>query len=274
MKIAIAIAAQESLPHLLFSGKLEEGLDKIAHMGYEGVELSIRNPNQLDINKISELIQKNKLEVSAIGTGLTFTIDGLSFSHSNKNVRSEAVERIKNHIDFAYFFQSKILIGYVKGPLSHEIADRKVQKEWIKSCLKECAQFALKKKVTLLLEMINKFESGFLNTIAEGAKFIENLGEDNVKLLIDTFHMNIEESSNYGAIVEGNQLIDYVHLADNNRMYPGAGQIDFSKVISALRKIGYEGYLTTEVVPKPSDEVAAQMSIKNIKSFLALIDEK
>jgi sugar phosphate isomerase/epimerase len=51
-------------------------------------------------------------------------------------------------------------------------------------------------------------------------------------------------------------------------MYPGAGQIDFSKVISALRKIGYEGYLTAEVVPKPSDEVAAQMSIKNIKTFL------
>lgn len=269
MKIAIAIAAQEGLPHLLFSGRLEEGLAKIAEMGYDGVELSIRDPNQLGINKISELIKKNKLEVSTIGTGLAFAIDGLSFSNSDENVRVRAVERIKSHIDFASFFQSKVLIGYVKGLLSHESAERKVQKDWIKSCLKECAQFAQKKKVTLLLEMINRFESGFLRTITEGVKFIEEMNEENVKLLIDTFHMNIEESSNYQAIVEGNQLIDYVHLADNNRMYPGAGQIDFSKVISALRKIGYDGYLTAEVAPKPSDEVAAQMSIKNIRSILA-----
>jgi len=269
MKTAIAIAAQEGLLHLLFSGRLEEGLAKIAHMGYDGVELSIRDPNQLDINKISELIKKNKLEVSAIGTGLAFTIDGLSFSHSNENVRLAAVERIKSHIDFASFFKAKVLIGYIKGLLSDEEDQRKIQKNWIKSCLKECAKFAVKKKVRLLLEMINRFESSFLHTITEGVKFIEDMGEENVKLLIDTFHMNIEESSNYQAIVEGNQMIDYVHLADNNRMYPGAGQIDFSKVISALRKLGYEGYLTAEVVPKPSDEVAAQMSIKNIKSFLA-----
>jgi len=269
MRIAIAIAAQEGLPHLLFSGRLKEGLARIAEMEYDGVELSIRDPNQLGISKVGELIKKNRLEVSAIGTGIAFIIDKLSFSDSNENVRVRAVDRVKSHIDFASFFQSKVLIGYVKGPLSHESAERKVQKEWIKSCLKECAQFALKKKVTLLLEMINRFESSFLHTIAEGVKFIEEMNEENVKLLIDTFHMNIEELSNYKAILEGNQLIDYVHLADNNRMYPGAGQIDFSKVISALGKIGYNGYLTAEVAPEPNDEVAAQMSIKNIRSILA-----
>ena len=129
MKIAIAIAAQEGLPHLLFSGKLEEGLAKIAEMGYDGVELSIRDPNQLDINKISELIKKNKLEVSAVGTGLAFTIDRLSFSDSDENVRARAVDRIKSQIDFASFFQSRVLIGYVKGSLSHVSTTRKVQKD-------------------------------------------------------------------------------------------------------------------------------------------------
>ena len=269
MKIAIAIAAQDALPHLLFPGRLEEGIATVVGMGYDGVELSIRDPSRLDRDRIGGLMARHSLEVAAVGTGLACTMDRLSFSDEDASVRLAAVQRIKSHIDFASFFQSKVFIGYIKGSLSPESAIRKVQKRWITSCLKECAQFAAKRKVTLLIEIINRFESSFLHTIGEGVRFLKEMGEENIKLLIDTFHMNIEESSNEQAILEGSGHIDYVHLADNNRMYPGAGQIDFSKVISGLRRIGYQGYLTAEIVPKPSDEVAARRSIKAIKHVLA-----
>jgi sugar phosphate isomerase/epimerase len=87
-------------------------------------------------------------------------------------------------------------------------------------------------------------------------KFIEEIGEPSPRVLLDTFHMNIEEPDIFEAMVGASDHLAYVHVADSNRHAPGQGHIDFPKVLETLSLIGYKGIITAEILPVPNDEAA------------------
>lgn len=84
----------------------------------------------------------------------------------------------------------------------------------------------------------------------------------------DTFHMNIEEQSIYDAIKNARRYLAHFHLADNNRLAPGQGHLDFKKIIKALKEIGYKGFVSAEILPKPDQYTAAKLAIEHIKSLI------
>ncbi|MBM3703329.1 MAG: TIM barrel protein, partial [Actinobacteria bacterium] len=101
----------------------------------------------------------------------------------------------------------------------------------------------------MFLEPINRYEINFINTMEEGYRFIEKVAEDNLLLLIDTFHMNIEEPSTTQSIKNFGSLIGHIHIADSNRKAPGLGHIDFLSIIAQLMKINYRSFLSAEIIP-------------------------
>ena len=133
--------------------------------------------------------------------------------------------------------------------------------------LKTCVKYAEEKKVLLLLEPINRYETNVINTLAEGSDLIREIESQHLKLIPDTFHMNIEERSLEESIVDAGAYIGYIHFADSNRLSPGWGHIDFFKIVSALKKTNYIGAVGIEVLPQPDDYSAAEQAIRYLNSM-------
>ena len=100
---------------------------------------------------------------------------------------------------------------------------------------------AAPKGVTLMIEPVNRYEINFVNSVDDAAALLARVERDNVGIMPDLFHMNIEEPSIAESLRRAGPRIYHVHLADSNRWYPGAGHIDFGQVVRTLEAIGYIG---------------------------------
>nr|MBC7243876.1 sugar phosphate isomerase/epimerase [Chloroflexota bacterium] len=267
MKCSIVLSTQRTaFEGVAYKGEWEQNAAKMAHLGYDGVELAVRDPSLLDVTHVQQVLCRLHLEVPAIGTGQAYGEEGLSFTDPQEKVRRRAVERVKKHIDFARTLQAMVIIGLIRGQVQKGIS-REQAMEWLITALAECAQYAMP-NVHLVLEPLNRYETNLINTVAEGLECIQTIGAGNIGLLFDTFHANIEEVSLEEAMrLAGGRLL-HVHVADSNRWYPGAGHIDFAKVIAVLREIGYNGgYLSVEAMPKPDADTCAQRALATLRSL-------
>ena len=93
----------------------------------------------------------------------------------------------------------------------------------------------------MLFEPHHRFNTNFVRSTQEGLAFLDAMNHEAVGFLIDSFHMNIEDASFAGSIREAGARIDYFHIADNTRTYPGSGHIAFDEIIAALKEVGYAG---------------------------------
>ncbi len=267
MKKSIVVSTQQTkFSALAFKEDLGKNIKKVAALGFDGVELAVRDPEQLDAEKIIHLIKESNLEVPAIGTGQAWGDEGLSFSDPNETVRKMAVERIIEQIKFASNFNAQVIIGLIRGVVKEGVT-RKEAEEWTISCLRECAEFALEQNIKLTLEPVNRYESNFINTLQEGVEFIDKVAVSSVGLLADTFHMNIEEVSIYDSLIQAKDYITHVHFADSNRWAPGCGHLDFQKVAETLKGINYQGYVSAEILPLPNQDTAAEKTIETLNKL-------
>jgi D-psicose/D-tagatose/L-ribulose 3-epimerase len=115
--------------------------------------------------------------------------------------------------------------------------------------------------VIFCLEVVNRFEQFIMNTAEEGIAFAERVGSPNCKLLLDTFHMNIEEDSLSGSILETGTWLGHFHIGETNRRPPGRGRIPWGEVFGALRQINYQGGIVMEPFLVPGGEVGRDISV-------------
>jgi len=267
MKKSIVVSIQPTkFSALAFKEDFKESIKKVADLGFDGAELAVRNPKDLKIEDVINIIKKNKLEVPAIGTGQAYGEEGLSFSDPDKKIRKRAVERIKDQIVFASHFNAIVIIGLIRGKIQEGVTKTKVE-EWTIDCLKECTEFAQGYNIHLTLEPVNRYESNFINTLDEGIEFIKRVGAPNLGILADTFHMNIEEVSIYDSIVQAKDYITHVHFADSNRWAPGCGHLDFAKIVQTLKKINYQGYVSAEILPLPDPDNCARLTVEHLNKI-------
>jgi len=261
LKLSIVLSTQQTqFQAATFSGGMEANLEKIAGLGYQGVELAIRDPNLVDITKLADLLKKNKLVVPAIGTGQAWGEEGLSFTDPDPSVRSKAIDRIKSHIPLASQFGAVIIIGLIRGVVKAGVAEKQAS-DWLVDALKECSGEANKSGVRLALEPINRYETSLINNAQQGLELIQNVGAENFGLLLDTFHMNIEEANIEKSITDCRGKIFHFHVADSNRWYPGAGHLDFPGILRVLMAGGYTEFVSGEFLPKPDLDTAARENI-------------
>jgi sugar phosphate isomerase/epimerase len=249
-----------------FKGNLETNVDRIAAWGYDGVELAVRDPQLLDVESLAQLMTRHGLRVPAIGTGQAWGEEGLSFTDPDPTIRAAAIERVKSHLPLAARFDATIIIGLLRGVVKQGVGQEQAM-EWLIGALRECCAAAAVAGVRLALEPINRYETTLVNTVAQGLDLIGNVGAANFGLLLDTFHMNIEEPSIEGSIRDAGEQIFHFHVADSNRWYPGAGHLDFDAILAALLDTGYRGFVSGEFMALPDAETAARRAIEWMRAL-------
>jgi D-psicose/D-tagatose/L-ribulose 3-epimerase len=140
--------------------------------------------------------------------------------------------------------------------------------------VREAIKAAEDNDVIFCVEVVNRFEQFIMNTAAEGIAFAERVGSPNCKILLDTFHMNIEEDSLRGSIVEAGNWLGHFHLGETNRRPPGRGRIPWPEIFGALREINYQGAVVMEPFLLPGGEVGRDISVYRDLLGSADIDEE
>ena len=269
MKLSIVLSTHAAqFQAVAFKGDFEANIAKIAGWGYDGVELAIRDPKLVDVDELDRVISAYELEVPAIGTGQAWGEEGLSFTSDDPAVRKAAIKRIKSHIPLAKHFDAVIILGLIRG-ITPEGQTHEQSKRYLVHALQECASEAASHNVKYALEPLNRYETDLIHTVADGLDLIKQVGAENFGLLLDTFHMNIEEPVEEESIRTCGDRIFHFHVADSNRWYPGAGHLDFKSILSVLVSTGYQGYISGEFMPKPDGDTSANRSIVYLRQFLA-----
>ena len=267
MKLSIVLSTQPAqFQAATFKGDLETNLHLIAALGYDGVELALRDPKLVDLEELERLTRECILSVSAIGTGQAWGEEGLSFTDPDHQVRRAAIERIKSHFPCAARFGAIIIVGLIRGIVKPGVDPTRAM-DWLVESLRECSAAARPHGIRLALEPINRYETTLINNAAQGLELIDRVGTDNFGLLLDTFHMNIEEPSIEVSIRQCGAHIFHFHVADSNRRYPGAGHLDFKSILNELFAVGYQGYVSGEFLPKPDAETSARQAIANLRQI-------
>jgi sugar phosphate isomerase/epimerase len=161
----------------------------------------------------------------------------LSLTAAEGEVRRAAVERLGRHIELAAQLDAAV---------------------------------ARQKGVRLALEPINRYETDLIHTVDEGLALLAEVGAaaDTLGLLLDTFHMNIEEPSITDSICRAAEANFHFHVADSNRWYPGAGHLDFAHILAVLRdEVGYEGWVSAEILPQPDAQTAARRAMERLRDW-------
>lgn len=268
LKIGLCLSpTKPGMAPLLYQGDIVNGLESASKYGYDGVELSLLNSQNLDQDWFIEKLGELKLQVFAIATAQSYSTDGYSLYTLHEEKRQQAINRIKAHIDFASKLNAMVIIGGIRGRFTGPKEDWNTQREKGSQALVSCVRYAQKQEVTLLLEPINRYETNIINRVEEALEVVEEIGSNTLRLLIDTFHMNIEERSIVGSVLMAGSHLGYIHFADNNRLAPGWGHIDFSQVLSGLKKLGYQGPISVEILPEPDDDRASEQAIQHIRSL-------
>ena len=126
---------------------------------------------------------------------------------------------------------------------------------------------AVETGVRFALEPLNRYETDLIHTVADGLGLVERVDAENFGLLLDTFHMNIEEPVIEDSIRACGDRIFHFHVADSNRWYPGAGHLDFKSILDALLATGYQGYVSGEFMPRPNADTAAERAIAHLRAI-------
>ena len=251
----------------LFPGNLEKAFSMAEEVGYNGIEIRVADPKEIFLLKLKALVNRHQVEVSAISTSGAAIRDGLTLSSPEKSIRKAAVQQIKRYMDFALNFNAVVSIGLVKGWID-STSERSQFEDYLTECLEECNEYANDKGINLALEPINRFQEDFFNSILDCKEYLDKIQFSNIKMMIDTFHMNIEDADMWGSIHQAKDYIVHVHYSDNNRLAPGMGHFDFPKMTKVLQEINYKGYISVEILPTPDSYTAAKQAIISIKSYL------
>lgn len=250
-----------------YQGSIEKSFRELSGLGYDGVELMTLNPEELDWPYIKEEARKNGLMFSLICTGEIFGQLGLSYTSPAAKKRQEAIARTKEIIDFAGYLDTNINIGRIRGAFCEELSRGETIRLAV-AAFQELSDYAAVKNVSIALETVTIMQTNFINTMAEAAEMIKWVERPNFGLMMDIFHMNIEERELSQAIRKYISYNLHVHLADNNRRYPGHCGLDFEKIFMTFKECGYDGNFCTEIFQLPSMEAAAKGSIEHLAPII------
>jgi sugar phosphate isomerase/epimerase len=247
---------------LLFAGDLNRGLRIAGELGFEVVELSLRAPADIDLVALKRLLRDSGLAVSALATAQACLFDSLCLTSDQASVREATVKHLQAEIALASELGSAIIFGGIRGRLEGEPAVQAGRRAAALDAMARCAHHAAGMGVEILIEPINRYETNFINTTDEAIALLDELKLPGLSILLDTFHMNIEEVSITDAIRQTGSRLGYMHLVDSNRRAPGQGHLPFDSILHVLDDIGFAGPLVAEVMPLPDDETAARHTAK------------
>ena len=214
--------------------------------GFQTVEIPIEAPEHIDAAKVKAAADKHGL---AIGSVCACMGPGRDFRGTPAEQKT-AMRYCKAVIDQAAIMKCPRVIGPIYSVVgkADAVEPKQQKKEFalVVKNLKTLAAYAAKKKVQLCIEPLNRFETDFLNTCDKGLQLLKAVGAKNVKLHLDTFHMNIEEKNQAAAIRKAGKLLGHFHACGSDRGTPGNDHIEWKPIARALKQVGYKGDVVIE----------------------------
>ena len=223
-----------------------------------GIEPDIRDPLEIDVHQLASIVSDNGLTISALATGRGYGLDGLSLSSPDTKNRLKAIERIRAHIDLACELKTNVIIGLMRG-IRNEADPPETCKQRLIDSLVTCGNYAANNGCLIFFEAINHKETNLANSAVEAAGFVKAAGKA-VKLLLDTYHMDLEESSISETIETHIDILGHFHLADRDRSVPGTAGIDFVDAITTLGALGYKNAVCVEIPLVPDAQSCIGMT--------------
>lgn len=263
--VSCADSAPASAP-ILLKGSICENLKKAAELGYQAIEVHTRPDEEFDYEAIRQAEQTYGVKAAMIITGRLNTEGMCSLIDDRPYVTDAAMKGMREYIDIACEMKADLVIGWLKGNVPAGGCREKYLNRLARN-LEILAEYAKERNVKLNLEVINRYEVNIFTTADEIMEFLEKYKIDNLYVHLDTFHMGIDECDPVEAIRRCKGKIGYFHLADNSRRYPGSGQFNFTKILNALEEAGYEGYLSVECLPWPTETEAAKRAIAYMRQI-------
>jgi sugar phosphate isomerase/epimerase len=243
-----------------------------SNVGFEAIDLPA-NPDT-DVSKVNELVNSLSLRVAEV-TGLWGYWHGWKrdIVHPDKTIKDIGMKYGRDLIDLSRKFGQMTEINLITRAevLRHQTYER-LYKQAIVS-VEELARYAEDRGVTLLLETVNRLEISpyvsMLNRTEQALQLLRDVNSEALGILFDTVHSSIEDESIVEAIYACRGVLKHVHFAESNRSPPGFGHIDFKEVIRALKSIGYDGFLSLEVSPPPTER-QLRLSLDYLTSLIPL----
>lgn len=257
--VTISLVEQARQGPFVFHGDLAAGCRAAAEIGFHAVEVFAPAADAVSATELRALLKETGLQVAAVGTGAGWLIHRLSLTSPDEAIRRKAVQFIQSMIDFGGPYGAPAIIGSMQGRHGDGVPPEQAR-DWLRLALDELGEEARRYHVPLIYEPLNRYETNLVATQSAGAELLQSLSTDNVRLLADLFHMNIEEPDIAAGLHAGGRFIGHVHFVDSNRRPVGCGHMNFTPIVSALREIGYSGYVSAEAFPWPDSRLAAEQT--------------
>jgi D-psicose/D-tagatose/L-ribulose 3-epimerase len=232
----------------------------VADLGFDVLEVCIEDPTRVNSPAVRQAAEEARVNISVCGA---FGPDR-DLSHEDPERRRVGVDYLRFCIDLAAEVEAPNVIGPMysavgKTRLLPE-GEREQQRRWATESLREAGEYAGERGVGLAIEPLNRFETDLVNTVEQGLDLCERIDRDNVGLLLDTFHMNIEEKHIPDAIRAAGSRVRHFHACENDRGAPGSGHVEWEEVLSALGDIGFDGMVVIESFTPKIQEIARAVS--------------
>jgi len=258
--ITISLVPQARGGPFVFWDDLAAGCSKAARHGFDAVEIFAPGAEALALDVVKPIIDQHRLKVAAVGTGAGWVIHKLSLTSPDEAVRTKARDFIRSIIDAGGKLKAPTIIGSMQGRWGEGVS-REQALGYLTDALNDLGHHAHQYGVPLIYEPLNRYETNLVNTQTDGVALLKSLRSENVTLLADLFHMNIEEIDLASAIRFADHHIGHVHLADSNRRPAGNGHTNFALIARVLHEIGYSGYISAECLSWPDPDTAAAQTI-------------
>ncbi len=226
--------------------------------GYKSIEVSLLGQTPYSAKEISNLA--NDLNISlTCTTGLSKEED---ISSSDPHVQKNGVDALKRAIDMTSIMEANLLTGVVHAAwgISNTLGKEKQDKfKNSSNSIKKISSLLTEKNIKLGIEPLNRYESDFINTVDEGLRLCELIDHPNVGLLLDTYHMNIEEKDMCQSIEKAKDKLFHFQVAENDRGVPGSGSINWPEIFSTLKKINYKGHVSLEMFIQANEDTSKDL---------------
>jgi sugar phosphate isomerase/epimerase len=258
--ITISLVPQARGGPFVFWDDLAAGCEAAAKLGFQAVEVFPPSAEAISRPLLQDLLKKHGLKVAAFGTGGGWLVHRWHLTHADEKIRQQAREFIRGVIDLAAEFNAGAILGSMQGKFEGEVS-RDQALRWLAEALLDLGAHAQKRGTVLFYEPLNRYETNLINRQTEAVAFLQQHHISGVKLLCDLYHMNIEEVDLAATLRDVGSYIGHIHFADSNRQAMGWGHTAAEPIVKALEAIGYQGYLSGEILPLPNSQAAAQQTI-------------
>lgn len=245
-------------------------IEKVSALGYDVLEFQAQPLLEMDKSKMDEI----KKVADNCDLELTYSL-GLDrkydITSADASVRAGGIEYLKNIVECVAHMKGEIISGVSYegwGSPNEIINDKSDRIKYSADSMKGITKTAKDYGVTYCVEAVNRFEGTIINTAKEAVEYVKLVDSDNVGVLLDTYHMNIEESSITDAIHYAGDYLKGFHTGENNRMPPGYGHLNWGEIFGALKDINYQGRIVCEPFVQMGGEVG-----RDIKVWRNLIED-